>query len=106
LKIIIVVIGLIISFFIFPNSPIDHPKNSFVDNEQNLRILSKTEMEAIVGGCGSGGICKLTRPTDCGTCTAYSVGVCNVGIGSCTANQLYIKCICGPNVLVWAFGCL
>jgi len=76
-----------------------------IENGNNLTILSETEMQALIGGCGSGGVCVVQTPTDCGTCTSFNYRLCNRGIGSCSNNQLYIKCNCGVGIYVWVMGC-
>jgi hypothetical protein len=105
LKKITVVFGLAICFAFLLYTSLDFKEISSYEKGNNFTVLSETEMQALVGGCGSGGVCVVQSPTDCGTCIALNYMICGRGIGFCLNNQYYIRCNCGSGTYVWIKGC-
>ena len=73
-------------------------------NFSSMKVMSADEMNALLGGCGSGGTCE-DYDCYCGTgCTTLSGLQCSGSVGNCINNYFIPVCKCGSDY-VFIKGC-
>jgi len=96
---------LIVTIVFFPIIEVNTSLNKIEDS--NYIILTYREMLKLRGGTcgGSGGPCEGEKATDCGSCTAHTVGICRGIEGDCEKDTQQIKCVCDINDYTFILSC-